>query len=185
MTGLDPAPEAIASAQRRYAGLRFVRGSAESLPFPDGHLEGAVFLNALHHVGRMEEALAEATRVVVPGRPILVVEPLARGSFFDALLPVEDESDIRHAAQAALATVIASGSLECVREVEYERADAFADCDAFLARVVAADARRAAQIETKRAMIEAVFGRHATCDDRGRFALVQPLRGHVLRRPEP
>ncbi len=185
MTGLDPAPDAIASAQRQHLGLRFVLGSADALPFPAGHADGAVFLNALHHVARMDAALAEAARVVVPGRPILVVEPLACGSFFDALVPIENESDVRHAAQKAVAGVVASGLLECVREVEYERADAFADSDAFLARVVAADARRVPQIEAHRAVIETVFGRHATRDDRGRFLLVQPLRAHVLRRPEP
>ncbi|WP_280525276.1 class I SAM-dependent methyltransferase [Methylobacterium dankookense] len=179
VTGIDPGEAAIAAARSRVPAGRFEQASAEALPFADAEFDGAVILNALHHVPNPRTALAEAGRVVGPGRPIVVVEPLAEGSFFAALKPIEDETEIRAAAQAAIAAAVAGGAFACRRDMTFERHETFADLAAFLARVTAVDPARQAAIEADAANIAAAFEAAATRTPEG-YGLTQPLRAHVL-----
>lgn len=179
VTGIDPGEAAIRDAAARVPGARFERAFAEALPFGDGSFDGAVILNALHHVPAPGAALAEAARVVGPGCPVLVVEPLAEGSFFAALRPIEDETAIRAAAQAAIAAALASGAFACARDITFERHEIFADLAAFLARVTAVDPARGTAIEADPATIRAAF-EEAAMRVEGGYSLTQPLRAHVL-----
>ena len=82
------------------------------------------------------------------GGRLFVQEPLARGEFFELASPVDDETDIRAAAQAALDRAVAAGRLvERVRA----RGDVtmrLADFDAMRAMMVGVDPARAAAIST-------------------------------------
>ena len=180
MTGIDPGTAAIAAARERAPDCTFEAGLAERLPFADGAFDGAVILNALHHVPDPRAALDEAARVVVPEGRIVVVEPLAEGSFFAALRPVEDETAIRAAAQAAIAEAIAAGRFRCLADTTFVRRETFTDRDAFLERVAAVDPARRVAIRDNAAAIAAPL---AAAPDRaadGRYGLSQPLRAHVL-----
>lgn len=179
VTGIDPGEAAIRAARSRLPGARFEQGSAEALTFADASFDGAVILNALHHVPNPRAALDEAARVTGPDRPIVVVEPLAEGSFFAALKPIEDETEIRAAAQAAIAASVAGGAFACRRDVTFERYETFADLSAFLARVTAVDPARQAAIHADAAGIAAAFEAAATRTPEG-YGLTQPLRAHVL-----
>ncbi|MCJ2067879.1 class I SAM-dependent methyltransferase [Methylobacterium sp. J-030] len=180
VTGIDPGAAALEQARAAAPGVRFESASGEALPFPDGSFDGAVLLNALHHVPDPAAALIEAARVLVPGGCVVVVEPLAAGSFFDALRPIEDETAIRAAAQDAIAAALARGALTCRRDITMERRESFASLDAFLKRVCAVDPARAATIEARRSVVEAAFETAAERAADGRYGLVQPLRIHVL-----
>ena len=124
---------------------------AEALPFDGGAFQAAIFLNSLHHVPEpaMAAALAEAARVVGKGGDIIVVEPLAEGSFFAALMPVEDETAARDAAQRAVARALGDGRLRLARQHEYDRVESYPDIDAFLARIVLADPGRVASVSAR------------------------------------
>ncbi len=186
VTGIDPGAAAVAAARARAPDCAFEAGSAESLPFADGSFDGAVILNALHHAPDPRAALDEAARVVVPGGRIVVVEPLAEGSFFVALRPVEDETAIRAAAQAAIADAIATGRFRCLSDTTFVRRETFSDRDAFLERVAAVDPARRVAIRDNAEAIAAAFVAATECDADGRYTLVQPLRAHVLVAvPEP
>jgi len=89
--------EALTLARKAVPKGRFHEAGAEALPFANDSFDGAIFLNSLHHVPKLAplRALEEAARVVEPAGPIVVVEPLAEGSFFAALRPVEDEATRR------------------------------------------------------------------------------------------
>lgn len=182
VAGVDPNAEALALARRAVSAGTFHRAGAESLPFGDGSFGGAIFLNSLHHVPEplMRRALEEAARVVEPTRPIVVVEPLAEGSFFFALRPVEDETDVRNAAQETLRLALQSGAFGQLRRIDYLRREHFEDLDQFLARVVAVDPARAAVAAERRPEVEASFRRHAWATADGRMILEQPMRAHVL-----
>lgn len=180
VTGIDPNPAAVAAAAAAAPAGRFEVAGAEALPFPSASFDGAVFLNALHHVPDARAALSEAARVVRPGAAILVVEPLAEGSFFTALRLVEDETAIRRAAQAALAAAVASGQFACRRDITFARRESFATIEHFLDRVRAVDPARADAIRRRRTEIEAIFSDVAERDAEGRFCLTQPLRAQVL-----
>ena len=180
VTGIDPGEAALARAREAVPDARFEAASAEALPFADASFDGAVLLNALHHVPEPGQALAEAARVLRPGCALVVVEPLASGSFFDALRPIEDETEIRAAAQGAIRAAVAAGAFTCARDVTFDRRESFADSDAFFARVATVDPARADTIRERRATVEAAFAAAAQRDADGRFSLVQPLRVHVL-----
>ncbi|WP_449409583.1 class I SAM-dependent methyltransferase [Methylobacterium komagatae] len=180
ITGIDPGEDALAKARKAVPAARFEATSAETLPFPDDTFDGAVMLNSLHHVPDPVKALTEAARVLRPGCRLVIVEPLASGTFFDALKPIEDETEIRAAAQAAIAEAMAQGLVSCEREVIVERHESFADIDAFFARVTAVDPARADAIQERRSEAEAAFAGAVEQTADGRFALVQPLRIHVL-----
>jgi SAM-dependent methyltransferase len=66
--GLDFSETMLAYARSRSPNVEFVRGNATDLPFPDGSFDAAIVAFLLLHVGRPEEVVAEAARVVAPGR---------------------------------------------------------------------------------------------------------------------
>ncbi len=182
VTGVDPNAEAVAAARRAVPTGTFHPAGAEALPFADRSFDGAVFLNSLHHVPEpaMHRALREAARVVKPARPVVVIEPLAEGSFFCALRPVEDETGVRTAAQEDLRRALESGTFEQLGRIDYLRREHFADLEGFLARIVAAEPTRAAVVAERRPEVEAAFRRHARVAADGRMTLEQPMRAHVL-----
>ena len=176
VTGIDPDWTAVETARGKVAEARFEVAMAENLPFAEESFDAAIFLNALHHVpgAMMEKALNEALRVLRPGGVLVVVEPLARGSFFEVMRPVEDETAIRAEAMAALEARIAKGDCELRQKVVYDRTTTFVMLDDFIAYLVAVDPTRREVADARRAELEALFERHATLSAKGRL-LVQPL----------
>lgn len=182
VVAIDPDPTAVAKARLSAPGATVLERPAENLPFGAGSFDGCVFLNSLHHVlpEAMAGALAEACRVVGASRPIVVVEPLASGSFFEAFLPVEDETAVRAKAQDAIDAAEANGVMTQTRSIVFDRIEQFADVEAFVARVTAGDPARAAAAAANAAAIGEAFARVARPDGDGRFELVQPLLARVL-----
>ena len=182
VAGVDPNAEALALAREAVPTGTFRTAGAETLPLADGSFDGAIFLNSLHHVPRpnMQGALREVARVVEPAGSIVIVEPLAEGSFFFALRPVEDETDVRTAAQETLRRALESGAFEQLGRVDYLRRENFEGLDEFVGRVVAVDPARAAAVAENRPEIEAAFRRHARVSADGRMTLEQPMRAHIL-----
>lgn len=80
VVGLDPDPRALARAERkaRRAGrsVRWDRGFAGSLPYPDGSFDRVLSSFMLHHLdlGEKRRALHEACRVLVPGGTLHVLD---------------------------------------------------------------------------------------------------------------
>jgi len=81
--GVDLAGPMLDLARRNVADaeladrIRFARGDAKSLPFPDGRFEAVVSNTILHHIPDPTLALAEMVRLVAPGGT-LMVRDLAR-----------------------------------------------------------------------------------------------------------
>lgn len=183
ITGVDPNGEALEAALRAVPSGTFHQAGAEAMPFADHSFDGAVFLNSLHHVPKlaMPRALREAARVINSAGSIVVIEPLAEGSFFSVLRIVEDETDVRSAAQEAIDKMVRDGTFEQLGCTDYLRREYFTDLSQFLVRIVAVDPARTAAVEERRPEIEAAFRRYAQAAADGRIALEQPLRAHVLR----
>ncbi len=110
-----------------------------------------------------------------------MVEPLAEGPFFRAMLPVEDETPIRAAAQAAIAAAVEAGAVTRLASGEYDDVRRFADADAFLAMIVAVDPARAATAERERARVVELVAQEGAPTEGGVF-LPQPHRFDVLAR---
>ena len=71
VTGIDPAPESIATAREHAAAsglaIAYEVGSAEHLPFADGAFGLVACCDVLEHVENAEQAVSEVARVLKPG----------------------------------------------------------------------------------------------------------------------
>jgi ubiquinone/menaquinone biosynthesis C-methylase UbiE len=174
-------PLARALAAPRAADERYEQAGGEALPLPDGAADAATFIQSLHHVPveRMDRALQELARVLRAGGGAFVQEPLPEGPLFEVLQPLDDETAVRHAAQAALARLPAGLAIE--RSETFDQLVAHASFDALCDRVVTNDASRAARLPAAREEMRARFERLAVPADGG-FVLRQPTKVDLLRR---
>ena len=85
VTGLDFSEPMLAIARRRAAeagftsgaakpGLRFVRGDAQQIPFPDGSFEVVTISYGLRNLADLEGGLREMKRVLRPGGHVLALD---------------------------------------------------------------------------------------------------------------
>lgn len=182
VSAVDVEPGAVAAARRAAPDAWVEQAGAEALPFADASFDAVVMLNSLHHVpeASLALALAEMARVAKPDAAVVIVEPLADGTFFDAMRPVEDETKVRVAAQRAIAQACdAGGPLRLVEVVEFERIDPFPDVEGFIDKLVAADPARRAVLPRVRGKVERLFAALAEPAASG-ATLRQPHRLHRL-----
>ena len=184
VSAVDPDDAAVAAARRAAPEASVEQAGGEALPFGDATFDGVVALNSLHHVpgAHLAAALVGMARVARPAAPIVIVEPLAEGSFFDAMRPIEDETDIRAAAQTAIVEACrAGGPLRLVAMDEFERVEPFGGVAQFIERLVAVDPARRAAVPEVRPEVEKLFAALAE-PSAGGFTLRQPLRMHRLEK---
>jgi hypothetical protein len=165
------------------SGARYLVGTAQQLPLADGSMDIAVFLRALHHIPPpdLTRALSEARRVVRPDGAVYVAEPLPEGDYFALTSLIEDELEVRAAAQRALADAGLAGLRRSVT-VEYEVRARIADVAAYRARTLSVDPDRAEIFDARQSEIAAAFrrlGEPGETPTERRF--VQPMRADVLR----
>jgi SAM-dependent methyltransferase len=107
-TVLGVEPDPIQAEKNRNAapitGVTFTEAGAERLPVETGSRDGVFFFRSLHHVPipLMEDALAEAARVLKPDGFLYIAEPSVEGTHFPVMRPFHDETHVRAEAQAAL-----------------------------------------------------------------------------------
>jgi SAM-dependent methyltransferase len=183
VTGLDPQETAIAEARKAAPEAEFVQGRAEDPLFRGAGFDAALFQNSLHHVPveAMNAALEAALAAVRPGGTVLVAEPLAQGSSFELLRPLEDESEVRAAALEAVRRAAAGPGVAVVRQEDFNRVSLFDDFESAVASKMAANPERAALVEEREAELRQRFAELARRED-GLYRLDQPIRILVLRR---
>lgn len=182
VTGVDPNEVAVDAARKAVPDAVFHVAPGETLPFGDGDFDGTVFLNSLHHIpeAAMTPALIEAARVTAPGGTVVVIEPLAKGSYFEVVRPIEDETAVRAAAQNAIADAVAGNVFSVDADIAFERTETIADIDTFLARIIAIEPSRAAAAAEKRDEVIARLEALGEASEEG-TRIRQPLQAHVLR----
>ncbi|HTP23582.1 MAG TPA: class I SAM-dependent methyltransferase [Solirubrobacteraceae bacterium] len=185
VTGVEISESQLAAAIEHDdgRGARYLVGRAEHLPFDDASVDIAVFMRSLHHVPQadLDAALAEARRVIRPGGAVYVAEPLAEGSFFEVTRMVEDEVEVRAAAQAALARASDAG-LERETTIDYDAPLTVAGLPGLRARVVAADPRRAERFDELAGELTEALERLGEPGERpGELRFLHPMRADVLR----
>jgi SAM-dependent methyltransferase len=186
--GIETSAEQLAPAiaRDRGSGARYVVGRAQALPLEGASVDVAVFMRTLHHVprGELASALREARRVLRPDGAVYVAEPLAEGDYFALTSIIEDELEVRAAAQGALAQSARVG-LERVLTIDYEIRLWIADLAAFRARTVSVDPARAEIFDARRDELAEAFHRLGESGDSpGGRCFAQPMRADVLR-PAP
>jgi SAM-dependent methyltransferase len=65
--GLDISPAMVALARQRHPDIEFREGDATALPFLDASFDALVMNFGILHLGRPEQAIAEAARLLRPG----------------------------------------------------------------------------------------------------------------------
>jgi len=175
--GLDPQWAQVERA--RAAGPeRYVVGWGQHLPFADASFDVVLFFNALHHVpvAVMGGALDEARRVLKPEGLLCVVEPVAAGTHFQLLQPVEDETDVRAAAEAELGRLEAAGRLRRRAQERYAVASRYRVFDEWRDTVLAVDPERRHALERLRPQLEQRFQELGELEEDGRRLFRQPAR---------
>jgi SAM-dependent methyltransferase len=185
VVGVEISEEQLAAALANDdgRGARYLVGEAQRLPLDDASADIAIFMRTLHHVpsGSLLEALQEARRVVRPEGLVYVAEPLTEGDFFELVSLVEDELEVRLAAQQALAQASVAG-LERATTVDYDVRVRIRDLAMLRERFVSVDPERAEAFDARRAQLADAFARLGEPGDRdSERCFVQPMRADVLR----
>jgi len=184
VTGIEIDARALAPARAAdpVAAERYLEGRAEALPLDDGSVDVVIFFNSLHHVPGdvLDQALAEAARVLVSGGYLFVLEPIAAGPYFEVTRLVEDETAVRAEAYAALGHAGAHGFSQLVEEV-YWNPLTFAGFDGFTARLAAVDPARQPVIDRHRDTLRQAFQAAAEQTAEG-HRFYQPTRINLFRR---
>lgn len=185
--GVDTSAAALEAARcaPRVADETYAEGAGERLPFADRSADAIVYLNALHHVpaAAIEQAVAEAGRVVRPGGSFLVIEPLAEGEYFALTQRIEDETEVRQIAYAAIRSAPAA-SWKQVREETYLTPLKFKDFQAFVRRMLAVNPARRTALAANRDALQREFLALGRAEPDGR-SFAQPCRANLLRRNTP
>ena len=184
-TGIEISESQLATAVREDGGTgaRYLVGVAEKLPLADASVDAVVFMRALHHVpiAQMLDGLREAARVLRPAGVVYIAEPLAEGDFFELTSMVEDEREVRAAAQRTVADAAAAG-LERVETFEYDVRFCLADLDAFAGRIISVDPSRGDVFEERKALLAEAFARLGEPGQRpGERCFLAPMRADLLR----
>jgi len=127
----------------------------------------------------MAKALQEAARVLKPGGVLYVAEPLAQGSYFEAMKPVHDETEVRRHAYAALG---AAGDLfEAVSEVVHVNPMPMKSFDAFRNRIVTINPETRSLFEAQAERVRTGFERFGQRTEDG-WVFDQPMRVNIHRK---
>jgi SAM-dependent methyltransferase len=139
VTGLEvDARQHAKNLLAQQAGLHFMAGVAQAIPFADASLGLVLMLKSLHHVPMplMAQALAETARVLRPGGHLYVSEPVYAGPFNELIRLFNDEGLVRAAAQAAVDAALLTGCWQQVAERRFQTPVTFTDFDDFEQRLM-------------------------------------------------
>ncbi len=75
IVGVEPDPELLEQAHRRYPWLAMIDADAGELPLADSSVDALLLLDVIEHIAEPERVLAEAHRVLRPGGAIIVSVP--------------------------------------------------------------------------------------------------------------
>jgi hypothetical protein len=180
--GLEISERQLGDARANGLG-RFVVGRAEELPLPAHSLDAVLYIRSLHHVpeAAMVPALADARRVLRPGGVVYVAEPLAEGDYFELVSIVDDETEVRAAAQRAVAACARAG-LKRVQTREYEVGAVSTGIGGLRRRIVDVDPERAAVFDAHEDELTVAFARLGEEREGGRW-FTQPMRADLLHAP--
>jgi SAM-dependent methyltransferase len=183
--GIEPTPANVALAQENDADRQdhYKVAGAEDLPFGDAEFDLVVFSNSLHHVppGLQAKAMLEAARVLKSGGQAVIAEPVPEGAHFNLSRPMEDETDVRNHALAALLDTGHHG-MEITKETSFIRPTPYADFDAYHTAMIRVDAAREQAFVARGDQLRENFGKYGRVE--GDVSIFdQEIRIHVLRKP--
>ena len=177
VTGLETdATRVVHAVERHGHRITMLEGRAEALPLPGAAFDLVTFFFSLHHVPVQvqDTALAEVLRVLRPAGRVFVVEPLPEGPMFELVKPLDDETDVREAAQARLAAMAEEDPrFTLISREAYTTERCLPDLAGFIDRLVGVDPARADRLPAAREALAARY-ESAPQDASGAAILAQP-----------
>jgi SAM-dependent methyltransferase len=166
------------------AGLRFMAGVSQDIPFENASFDLAMMLKSLHHVPMplMEKALNEAARVLRPGGHLYVSEPVYAGPFNEVVKIFNDEGVVREAAQRALDAAVANGVWEQAAERRFVMPMRFTDFADFEQRMMRPTFADHHIDEAKLQAVRVALAPHLTPDG---IHFMRPMHVRLLKRLAP
>lgn len=163
------------------AGLHFMAGVAQAIPFAAASFDLVLMLKSLHHVpmASLAQALGEAARVLRPGGHLYVSEPVYGGSFNEVIRLFNDEGVVRAAAQAAVDTALRSGPWKQAAERRFDMPVTFKDFADFEQRMMRPTFADHRIDDAKLARVRAAFEPHLGT---GGAHFMRPMQVRLLRR---
>ncbi|MEX0922617.1 MAG: class I SAM-dependent methyltransferase [Rhodovibrionaceae bacterium] len=181
--GLEPSQERLKAcrAAESLPGASYVEGGGESLPFDSSEFDAVVIFNSLHHIPgeAMAACLAESARVLRPGGELWVLEPIAEGPYFEVMRPVEDETEVRALAYAALQNI--GPAFSPIEERVYAAPSRYDDFENWVREILAVDPARAEMLAEVRSLVAGLFEQNAEKRADG-YHFAQPSRLMRFRR---
>ncbi len=184
VTGVDPSEDALARARIAAPDIDFICGRAEALPPDLPRTDAAIFVNTLHHVpsGSMADALLGAVGAVRDGGGVLVIEPMAQGSFFRAMHPVDDERAARAEAHQTIDRLISTERIALRALRRWNRENCFKDLDEFVGYLSRTSPKRAGTAARNEARLARAWRNNIRSQD-GMAVLIQPMICWTLTAP--
>ncbi len=163
------------------AGLHFMAGVAQAIPFGDASFDLALMLKSLHHVptASLAHALHEAARVLRPGGHLYVSEPMYDCAFNEVIRLFNDEGVVRAAAQAAVDGALRTGTWAQAAERHFDMPVAFKDFADFEGRMMRPTFADHRIDDAKLALVRAAFEPHLGADG---AHFLRPMHVRLLRR---
>ena len=180
--GVEVSDAQLARAKAKASGQEsYSVGRGEDLPFDDCSADALLYLNSLHHLpaDSIPVAIVDAARVLKAGGQLIVIEPIAAGSYFEALRPLEDETEIRARAYAALQNP--PSDLAAEGEFIFESAVRLRDADHFIQVITAPEPSRRARLPEVEGELRRRFKELAQIDADG-FLFLAPMRRNLFRK---
>lgn len=176
VTGVDPRAEAIASARQLVPEAVFIQSAIETLPESVGVFDAACMVNTLHHVtpSEMKNALSNVLLRLIPGGELVVIEPVAGGSFFRCMRPIDDETEVCALAITAIEEIVDSGVAVLRDVLRWDRENRFDGLHGFIDYLLDVDTGRAEAIIQRHRELTRAWRENVSFRD-GKAFLIQPL----------
>jgi len=120
------------------SNVSFRLGGAENIPLEDKSQDIVFMFKSLHHVSedKLDMAMQEIHRVLVPGGKAYISEPLFMGNYNDIIRIFHDEQQVRQSAFNAIERSIDTGLFTLLDEIFFNSTVSFSDFATFEDKVL-------------------------------------------------
>ncbi|MEJ2762336.1 MAG: class I SAM-dependent methyltransferase [Gammaproteobacteria bacterium] len=163
--------------------VTFLFGGAEAIPADDENYDVVLMFKSLHHVpvDKLDKAMQEIHRVLVPGGVAYISEPLYAGDFNDIMRQFHDEQIVREAAFHSLQRAVDEGLFELIDEIFFNTSRHFKDFEEFEGSVLNVTHTKHELDEDTYNTVQKMFNSHMTQHGAD---FVMPIRVDMLQKPE-
>jgi len=179
--GIDPSEDQINIARNKDVSMiNFYAKGGEDINNLNRKYDFIFFFNSLHHIPEnlMEKSLMECRKSLSKGGLIIIIEPIARGTFHAFVKNIDDETKVRNSAYKAIQNCEIF-ELYQKREIFYDEVKSFTDkdeCITFLARI---DKNRVDYVNSNKLFLYKEFEKLSTFN-KNRYEFIQPMRLNIL-----